>query len=400
MPPTAQPDIQKSQASEFMKDLDMTDDIDQDEEDKKKKELEEKNKQQDIDKDLNPNFKRQQKAKPDKDESLATLRKQRDDLAKIVDGFKESFGADVDPSTFKPLIQEIVSQADGPVTADYITKFIEDNKKKDETVKQMQERLSENEKKVVDLDIRHSEEYQRTYVQPYSDAAKEMFLDFAQVSSDEKVIAPIATKEFNDFLLNLTDIDGLKVKAKLNEFAKKFQAESGEDALLPAVSTLMASLRNYHTAKQNMHDAYNDWGNKKKESVQKFTAKQQEEFEKSQKTGRRVRVEESSKAFQEFDLDKYDFIPETELEEVFKEEFELGEKLSKGENLPPYRDLLTRGAKSRLFDKYAPMLKDLIKFKESVEKGNRNHIKGADDIFSKFKNSGKDDGDPEAFLNR
>jgi hypothetical protein len=262
----------------------------------------------------------------------------------------------------------------------------------------MQERLAENEKKVIDLDIRHSEDFKLNYIKPYNDTAQEMFLDFAQVGSDQKVIAPKATKEFNDFLLGLTEIDGLKVKAKLNEFAKAFRDESGEEAVLPAVSTLMASIRNYHAARTSMHEAYNDWGNKKKENVQKLTAKQQEEFEKSQKTGRRIRVEESSKAFQEFDLDKFDFIKESELEEIFKEEFELGEKLSRGEDMPPYRELLTRGAKARLFDKYAPMLKDLISFKEKFDKGERNHVKGSDDIFNQFNKNKTDAGSPDGFL--
>jgi hypothetical protein len=137
-----------------------------------------------------------------------------------------------------------------------------------------------------------------------------------------------------------------------------------------------------------MHDAYENWGKHKKSSEEMLIAKQQEDLERVNRSNKRVRVEQSSKAFQEFNFDEFPFIEESNVADIFKEEFEFYEKLSNGVDIPPYSDLITRGAKSRLWDMYAPMLKELIEFKEKSKKGDNNGIKGSDPfgVFNKNKN--------------
>jgi len=345
------------------------------EEDKKKKEkeeLERKGKEEEEGLKLERD-KRKVKATPD--ESLAILRKQRDEEREKNKVFSEVFGENP-PSVIKPVFDLIVQGIEGPVTEDAVKEFIENYTGTNKKLQELEDILADNEKKVSEIDIRYSDEFKNDFQKPYEDAAQSLFLEFANVTPDQKVIAPTATKALNDFLLANPDASAIEVKAEMMKFTKDYKTESGEDAVLPSVTSMMNSLRQFSSKAASLKDAYLNWSETKKKREIDRIAKSQEQSEFTNKALVAKRKELAGKAYREFDLDRYDFLSEADAEALFREEFNFGEGIRDGK-VPEYNELITRGVKSRLWDKYEQELIDLRAFKEGVEKGQRNDLPGS-----------------------
>lgn len=316
------------------------------------------------------------KGKETKDESVANLRKQRDEARLSAKAFTETFG-ETKPEVIKPLLELASEIVDGPITVESITTFISELKSKDETINELKKTIEGQERKIDDLDVRYSPTFEKQYKKPYEDAGQNLFLEFATVDEDKKIIGPKSTKSFNDYLLGLENIDGVEIKANLQKFVKSFKEETGEDPSIPTMNSLMSSVRSFHKAKADMQEAYSNWKNKKKHSQEQSIIETEKEREVINQRNARERKRLLSKAYQEFDFDEYDFVDEKEAESLFREEFAMGEKLMKGEDVPSYDKMIERGVKARLFDKFASRIKELIELEKSVEKGERNHIAGA-----------------------
>ncbi len=338
--------------------------------------------------DEQPKFVREpRKTKPNADESIATLRKQRDEERAKNEKFTSIFG-DHSPETIKPILDLLIERADGPITPEFVNEVLEDYRISKNKIEDLGKELTEKEKKVLELDIRYSDDFKNNFERPYQEAMQSLFLEFAQVDG-EKVIGPKATASFNEFLTKTEDLDGLKIKQALNKFAREYKEETGESPILPSITDLTKAVRNFNSKREELHDAYTNWKVKKKEVEEKRLAESETQTEQQKKALRRQRVEYASKAYREFDLDSLPFVDEKDIEVMFREEFELGENVREGKDVPEYDKLIQRGVKSRLWDKYAQELADLRQFKEKVEKGERSGLSGTDRIGAQKNNGNK-----------
>jgi hypothetical protein len=329
-----------------------------------------------------PDFTKPVKKKVTQDESIATLRKQRDEEREGNKIYKETFG-DVDPVILKDVVDFVKEHVDGPITKDAITTIITDLKAKKDEVAKLQAELQEREKIVNELDVTHSKEFNDRYKTPFKEAYDTLFLEFATVTADKKILAPKATKEFNDFITANKDIEGVEIKAALNKYAKDFEAESGEKPDLPSMSSLMTSLRSFISAREAMNAAYSNWKVKKEEDTKRKALENQTQTEAQMKASKKMRTDLVSKAFREFDSDSIPFVEDKDIEVIFKEEYQFGERFYSENNVPGYDEVIVKGVKASLWDKWAGKLKDLLDLEHAVEKGERNGLRGGKRIDNK-----------------
>lgn len=275
-----------------------------------------------------PQFKREQKKPVPKEESIAALRKQRDEAIQASKLYTETFG-EHKPEVIKPLLDLVIEEADGPITAEYVTNKISEFKTLKEKITELETELQDKEKKVTELDIRFSDEFNKGYKEPYEQAFNTLFLEFASVTEDKQIIAPKATQEFRDFLVANPDIDGIEVKVQMQKFAKAYKAESGEDATLPSVNSLMQSLRQFKTARERMQVAYTDWKKTKQQQQQQQIAEQQLQTEAQKRANKKARIELASKAFRNFDLDAIPFVTEKKRKNCLKKSISLVKRFTK-----------------------------------------------------------------------
>lgn len=323
-----------------------------------------------------PIFTREPKKKKAPDESFNEIRKARDEAIKEASQFKQLFEGFDKPDVVKPIVEFIKDIANGPVTEDVIVSFLDEVKNKDQEIIELKSKLEEQEKTVNELDVRYSSEFKEHYEKPYRQAAEDLFLEFANVTDDKKVIGPKSTKKFNDFLLNINDIDGRSVKSALQAFAKEYREETGEEAVLPTINSLMSSLRSFHSNKEKLNEAVSNWKIKKQETQRQYEIRMEQEREALERKSKRERTTLASKAYSEFDFDSIDFIEEDEVKGIFNKEFQAYENILKGEAVPPYNELLTRGVKANLFDKLIPRLKELMEKESKQKKDERSGLPG------------------------
>ena len=321
--------------------------------------------------------KREKPIKATPDQSIATLRKQRDELADKHKGFAELFG-DNPPQVIKPIYDIVAEIADGPITETVVKGFVEEYKGYKERLTELESRLAEKEKVITETDIRYSDEFKNNFDAPYKAAAQELFLEFANISG-ETVIAPEATKAFNDFLISNPNANGVVVKGELAKFVKAYKAESGEDPIVPSVTNIMNSLRGFKDKAVRLQEAYENWSVKKKEVAAKRMADDLANTEQTNKALAAKRKELAGKAYREFNLDDTPFIEEAEIEGFVREEYMFGEDIRAGK-VPEYDEFIKRGVEARLWKKYSKELNELREFKELHEKGERNDLTGQDRI--------------------
>ncbi len=317
-----------------------------------------------------------EKKKVTPDESIAALRKARDEERKKNEVFTKIFG-DNQPEAIKPLLDYIQEHVEGPMTVDAVTAAIEDLKGTKNKVTELSTELQEKEKKVTELDIRFSDDFKKNYELPYKEAFDTLFLEFATVAEDKTLVAPKSTQAFHALLTSNPEITGLDAKAALMKFAKDYEAESGEKPMLPSMDSLMSSLRKFKVTKATMHDAFTNWQTKKKEDAQRAVAERQIQSEAQKKASKKMRTDLVSKAFREFDLDSIPFVDDKEAEELFKEEYAFGEEIFDGKKVPEYDSVMARGVKARLWDKYSKKLSELLELEKTMEEGERNGLPGS-----------------------
>jgi len=332
--------------------------------------------------DDGPDFTRPGKKKVTQDESIATLRKQRDEEREASKIYKDTFG-DVDPVILKDVVDFVKDHVDGPITKDSIATIITDLKTQKDKVAELEAELQEREKIVNELEVTHSKEFNDRYKIPFKEAYDTLFLEFATVTQDKKILAPKATKEFNDFITANKDIEGVEIKAALNKYAKDFENESGEKPDLPSMSSLMTSLRAFRSARESMNEAYSNWKVKKEEDNKRKAFENQTQTEAQMKASKKLRTDLVSKAFREFDTTPIPFVEDKEIDEIFKEEYQFGERFYSDNNVPGYDEVVVKCVKANLWDKWAGKLKDLLDLESAIEKGERNGLRGGKRIDNK-----------------
>jgi hypothetical protein len=354
-----------------------------DDEDKNKnpnpdKEKEEEEEEEEDD-DSAPNFSRKKNEEQDKskkkedkktkEESLAELRKARDEERERNKRYKEVFG-DADVSLYKPLIELISEQIEGPVTQEAIVEVLEGIKNKDSVVSDLNQRLQEQDKTITELDIRHSPEFKKKFIEPYQEADRNLLIEFANLDEKGNILGEKSTSSFHRYLTeNIDKVDAAAVKAQLAKFARDYEAETGEKPELPTVSALMSSVRDFRSKRNDMQEAFSDWGNKKKKAQEEEAAEEERNRELNIKRNKRERKNLATKAFQDFDHDSIEDIAnqlDVSISDLFTEEFKKGEDIFDGKDAPAYDFMIQRGVKAQLFDKFLPELKRLRDFEKEV----------------------------------
>ncbi len=326
--------------------------------------------------DDEPIFAREPKKVVTPTESIAILRKQRDEERDKNKIFSEAFG-EHKPQVIKPLIDLVSEFAEGPITEESVTNILFEFKESKNKINELETQIQQQEAIISKLDVEHSSDFAKKYKEPYKAAHDALFLEYATVAGDKTIIAPRATEALHKLLVSDTEISGIDVKLALSQFAKAYKAESGEDPQLPSMNSLMNSLRSFKSSRDSMQDAYTNWKDKKQEDEKSLQANQQIQTEAQKRASKKLRVDLVSKAFREFDLDPIPFIDEKEAESLFKEEYTYGEGIFNGTETPTYDNVMQRGVKARLWDKYSSRLKELIDLEESVAKGERNGLTGS-----------------------
>lgn len=325
-----------------------------------------------------PDEKKKEEGKKGREESIADLRKARDEAVGESKKYKEVFG-DADVALFKPLIETIQEQVDGPLTPEAVSEIIEGYKSKDERIAELEEQLQNQDKTINELDVRHSPEFKKKYEAPYLEAGQNLFIEFANLNENKEILGPNSTKSFHDFLTGKIDeLDATSVKAELLKFSKAYKAETGEDPELPTISSLMTSIRHFREKRDDMRQAYGTW----KETKEKAKLSQQAEEEKNRefltKKNKRERKNLATKAYQSFNhADVEDFVGDEDLTKLFQSEYKKGEDLFDGKEMPSYDFMIQRGVKSELFDKMLPELKRLKALEKEWEAKEREGLPGS-----------------------
>ena len=86
-----------------------------------------------------------QKVTPD--ESIATLRKQRDEFKKQSEGYVAVFG-EHPPEVIKPIMELLIERANGPITPELVTEVLSEFKQSKEEIDQLKTEREEQEKRV------------------------------------------------------------------------------------------------------------------------------------------------------------------------------------------------------------------------------------------------------------
>lgn len=324
-------------------------------------------------------FPQKKKAKASTDESIQALRKQRDELRDSLEKHKAIFG-DYDLEALSPIVNFVKESTNGVVTKESISEYLERIKKSNEELEQLNGKLKEKDNIISDLDIRSSQTFKEQYQKPYDDAAKSIQVEIANFDPEKKILGPKATQKFFSFLTGTEGVDAVDLKIKINEFTADYKKETGEDyPTTLSVTNIMSSVREFNHSRNKMGEAYQNWQTLKKEAEDRKLVELSQTQEVKLKENARLRKNLASKAYQDFDIDEYSFLTSEEAQDFFHEEFKMGEGLHKGEvTIPPYNELITRGVKARMFDKFYPRFKELLELEKNLDKNERSGIRGSD----------------------
>lgn len=318
--------------------------------------------------------------KKSKEESNGILRKQRDEYKKAAEGYQTIFG-EHPPEVLKPVWDFVAENIDGGVvSSDTVIQTIESLRSLKEENEQLKGELQQKDLTIEKLDIKSSPAFESKYVKPYKEAHNDLFLEFANVGPDSKVIGAASAQAFLNFITDPKgeELDGIKMKAAMKQYAESYKQETGEEASLPSVSDLMKSYRSFLSKRSAMNDAYTNWGVKKKEDEERLTVEQQQQQEMRERQSKRLRSDLVSKAFREFPFDAVEkVVDEKEIQAIFREQYQVGENILEGKQAMTYDQVMTAYVKAKLFDKLQPKIKEWIELEESEKEGARNHLPGS-----------------------
>lgn len=341
--------------------------------------------------------KKDDKKKPGKEDSIAELRKSRDEERRLrIEA--ENRAKELEKagnSNLKP-IAEYIEGKFGGLDEDAIKRYIDKNKLRKTELTEKEKKLAEKEAKLRHYTIEEDDEFQSKYKKPYFDAADSLLATIATVDNDGKIIQESFFKSVRDNLVNKSgEIDPVKAKAALVQIAAKYKEITGEDYNGTTLSDFMSAIREVNTKKSSMQQAYKNWEEQKTKEKENNTIVQQEELDKRSKAQKKIRRDLAKKAINEFNYDEFEgVIDEEEIENTFKSVYEHNESIFEdATKLPSYDKILTDAAKSRLFDKIFEDYKTLKKRFSDEEYRKRDGLKGSE----KGPLKDKDDDDDDAF---
>jgi len=319
------------------------------------------------------------KKKPTKEESLAELRKQRDDLKTTNDSFTSAIG-DLDVGIIKQIGAFIGEQfKDDIPTEDAVIAFLDEAKESKKKVEEMEKELSDRDSRIKDLDIRSSKDFNDQYVEPLKAVAADLQVEIANIDPDSaEVLAPLATRKFHNELMKSSSLTSMKIKQMLTKFGKEFEAESGEKYEAPSVAAVSESYRKFKKVDVKMGEAYKTWQTEKKDAADRGGKLDEEKRLLEIKQGKDERRAGAIKGLRSFNMDLVeDFKTKEEIEKEFRAVFQENESLFDDvSNVPTYDILTQRTVKAKLFDEMAAKYKELLEWKKSQEEEDGDDSKG------------------------
>lgn len=313
------------------------------------------------------------KKKKEPSEAIADLRRDRD-LERVKNkAFTDVFGS-VDPSTIKTLFDYVSSSIEGPISADAVSSLVQDLGGSRKSIEELQTAIQEKERVISELDIKSSSEFKNKFEKPYAEAMEGLFLEFANVGEDDKIIAPKATSNLNEAIVSNLDITGVQMKSMIAKYVKEYREESGEDPVIPSVSSLMSGVRTLKKAKEGLQEAYSNWGELKKKTKQQQEDELKQQSITAEREAARRRKDLVSKAYQNFDSDSTPFLEPKQVQDLFREEYSYYENIVSNRDVPEYDVLIGRGISARLWEMNKDEFVQLKKMKEDLEKSERSGI--------------------------
>lgn len=313
------------------------------------------------------------KKKKEPSEAIADLRRDRD-LERVKNkAFTDVFGS-VDPSTIKTLFDYVSSSIEGPISADAVSSLVQDLGGSRKSIEELQTAIQEKERVISELDIKSSSEFKNKFEKPYAEAMEGLFLEFANVGEDDKIIAPKATSKLNEAIVSNLDITGVQMKSMIAKYVKEYREESGEDPVIPSVSSLMSGVRTLKKAKEGLQEAYSNWGELKKKTKQQQEDELKQQSITAEREAARRRKDLVSKAYQNFDSDSTPFLEPKQVQDLFREEYSYYENIVSNRDVPEYDVLIGRGISARLWEMNKDEFVQLKKMKEDLEKSERSGI--------------------------
>jgi hypothetical protein len=307
--------------------------------------------------------------KKTKEDSLADLRKQRDALNEENVKFKDIIG-EADPAIIKQLKSFIDENFEGDIpTEDSVIAFLDDTKQLKEENEKLKKELSDREGKIKDLDIRSSAEFNEQYIKPLQNAAADLQVEISNIDANGEVLAPDATRAFHAYLMKQDKMDSMQMKKLLAKFSSDFEKETGQKYDAPSVSAAMSSYRSFKTHDAKMSQAYQNWENEKKNTIEKQSKLTQEQLAMQDKNNRDERKAGAIKALRSFDLNTLEGIhSKEELEKTVRATYQEMEGIIQDHSkLPTYDVTMQRAVKAKLYDEVIVKYNELLEWKKLQE---------------------------------
>jgi hypothetical protein len=314
-------------------------------------------------------------------EQKGDLRRARDEaverankLQEQLDQIKEKGVVD---SSYEPVLELIKSEAEGdPET--FIASYSERKKK----LSELNENLESANKRIRDLDIRSSDEWQKEVVNPLLKAENDIYANIAGSyarKSGENIV--IDHKElFDPFISSLVGKDipenAIELKARIKEFSKKFKDKTGEDLDIAGTTRdITTSLADIRETRDRAVSLQNNWETERAE-ISSRSKQEALERQKAEKEDFVNTVKQStSRAYLSFDTKVLNgAISDDDVKNAFLDSYkESVSVIEDPSSAPEWGDMMTKNAKGRMFDnllaKFQEIHEELEEYKNSEKDG-------------------------------
>lgn len=309
-----------------------------------------------------------------KDEQVAEIRRQRDDLLKETERLKKIEEEFEKLKGVKP-VADYVEKKFGKVDDEAINKFIEKNKERKNKLGDLEKKYGEKEQTVRDLEITRSDMWIEDYAKPLQKADQDLFATIVMVDKDGQVRYPELFSKLKQTLLTV-DKDGkpknsIQIKQALKEFATEFKQTTQEDYEIPKLTDVTVAVEGAYNKYTTAIKAKQDW---EKTTEEKNKERAYDNAQKSKRDTETIILQRGKAVEVVKQQFKYDTLDGLFEEEEVKEEIDKIHdnvvKIMKGEQKPTEYNIFTEGmAKGALFDKLVEKYKELeTKYQKDIGK--------------------------------
>lgn len=226
-------------------------------------------------------------------------------------------------------------------------------KEKEKTLKSLQEKEEENEKKLRELSIVHSKEWQEEVEKPLQTAKDTFVSTLIEVDIDGNAKHPEQFKPLLQAIFNEgEDIAVPKIKAILKNFAEKYEEATGEEYDIPPISNVVKERQAFIKQAITRKEKFDNWEkeNQKKEEQQMLS--QEERTAKLLEARNKERQSQFNSLLKDFNYDNIEiFFKPDDVKEKITEVYDVYKKAATGEGeAPTFSDLIENQAKALMFD--------------------------------------------------